>query len=96
MLAHVNEIYLCTSVLAIIDVSYVSRFWTMFEAWCGFQMFSSEGLSYASEKDLRMTMVCVHSAKEMDHFEKNVEKAFKDKTPSQVLEYLSKPDLTGE
>ena len=95
MLAHVNEIYLCTSVLAIIDTTYLSRFWTMFEAWCGFQMFSSKGLSYAS-KDSRMKMVCVHAAKNFDRFEKNVQKAFKDKTPQGALEFFQNPDLKSE
>ena len=38
MLSNVNMLYLGTTVLILLDLSYVSRFWTQFEAWLGMQM----------------------------------------------------------
>ena len=35
MLENVNLLYLSCSVLCILDLSYNTRFWTQFEAWCG-------------------------------------------------------------
>ena len=35
--AQVNMLYLGTTVLILLDLSYVSRFWTQFEAWLSMQ-----------------------------------------------------------
>ena len=41
MLGNVNLLYLGCQVLALIDISYLSRFWTQFEAWLSMQEGSS-------------------------------------------------------
>ena len=45
MLQHVNYLYLGCSVLVLLDLSYLSRFWTQFEAWLSFQVPSPQGLA---------------------------------------------------
>jgi hypothetical protein len=44
MLQNVNYLYLGCSVLILLDLSYLSRFWTQFEAWLSFQVPSPDGL----------------------------------------------------
>ena len=44
MLSNINWLYLGCSVLVLLDLSYLSRFWTQFEAWLSFQAASTEGL----------------------------------------------------
>ena len=43
MLKKINWLYLGCSVLVLLDLSYLSRFWTQFEAWLSFQMIVTEG-----------------------------------------------------
>ena len=43
MLKKVNWLYLGCSVLVLLDLSYLSRFWTQFEAWLSFQTIGTEG-----------------------------------------------------
>ena len=45
-LLHVNQLYLGTKVLILLDVSFLSRFWPQFEAWLSYQTVSvRRGLS---------------------------------------------------
>ena len=44
MLKNVNLLYLGCTVLLIVDLSYLSRFWTQFEAWLSMRHASWEGL----------------------------------------------------
>ena len=44
MLKRVNSLYLGMEVLLIMDLSYVSRFWTQFEAWLAMQRMTDVGL----------------------------------------------------
>ena len=55
MLGNVNLLYLGCQVLALIDISYLSRFWTQFEAWLSMQEGSSAaGLRAAPEARRRV------------------------------------------
>ena len=42
MLANVNLLYLGCYVLVLLDLSYMSRFWTQFEAWLSLQAISPD------------------------------------------------------
>ena len=53
MLTHANFLYLGCKVLIVADKSYVSRFWTMFEAWVAMRQSSKEGLVNAPEGERR-------------------------------------------
>lgn len=62
MLAHVNLLYLGMSVLILLDLSYISRFWTQFECWCSMQLLSVSGLCPAPEHERRCTIVPILGA----------------------------------
>jgi biotin operon repressor/ribosomal protein L13E len=62
MLLNVNLLYLGTKVLLLVDISYVSRFWTQFEAWLSLQTTTSTGLCAAPPRERRSTIKCIHNA----------------------------------
>jgi hypothetical protein len=62
MLSNVNLLYLGARVLLVVDISYLSRFWTQFEAWLSMQTTSSQGLLAAPADERRCTIVCTHNA----------------------------------
>ena len=64
MLPHVNLLYLGLSVLLLVDLSYLSRFWTQFEAWLSMMSASPEGLVPTPASERRCSIVCLHNAKE--------------------------------
>ena len=96
MLPCVNLIYLSASVLAVIDQSYISRFWTQFEAWLGFQDVTSTGLQATSDRSsaspLRLTIKTVHNATE--EIAKHLREQWAEKTVEQAIDVLAKPDVT--
>lgn len=92
MLSNVNLLYLGTSVLLLVDISYLSRFWTQFEAWLSMQTTSSEGLLAAPESSRRCTMKCIHNASEGSEDVKLVDMWAKA-TPQQAQQILSMPDV---
>jgi len=94
MLGNVNLLYLGCQVLALIDISYLSRFWTQFEAWLSMQEGSSaKGLRAASERRRRLQMVCLHNATTGSEDVK-LQRMWCNVTPKMALELLSKPDVT--
>ena len=62
MLSNVNVIYIGMQVLILLDMSYMSRFWTQTEAWMSMQDASTSGLATASEGRRRYTIVPLHNA----------------------------------
>ena len=62
MLSGINVIYLGMKVLILLDMSYMSRFWTQAEAWMSMQDASASGLATASETKRRHTIVPLHNA----------------------------------
>ena len=62
MLSGINVIYLGMKVLILLDMSYMSRFWTQAEAWMSMQDASTSGLATASEAKRRYTIVPLHNA----------------------------------
>ena len=61
MISQVNLLYLGTSVLILLDLSYVSRFWTQFEAWLSMQQATTGKLCRASGSMRRETIVTIYN-----------------------------------
>ena len=65
MLSEVNMLYLGTTVLILLDLSYVSRFWTQFESWLAMQSAMPSGLKPAvGTKNERHHIRCIQNAAE--------------------------------
>ena len=63
MLGNVNMLFLGMTVLILLDLSYVSRFWTQFEAWLSMQFAMPDGLKPAvGTANARHHIVCVQNA----------------------------------
>ena len=69
MLPNVNILYLSCRVLILLDLSYVSRFWTQFEAFLAMRTVGAGGLgslpdlsASASSLARRYTIVPLHNA----------------------------------
>ena len=93
MLSNVNLLYLGLRVLALIDISYLSRFWTQFEAWLSMQEGSSDGLRPAPVSRRRVEMRCLHNATAGTE-DKKLQSMWEAVTPSEAHALLSKPDVT--
>ena len=66
MLANVNLLYLGMSVLVLLDLSYLSRFWTQMEAWLSMQDTTLGGLrSAVGTARERHTIKCIYNALEI-------------------------------
>uniref|UniRef100_A0A7S3TBT1 Uncharacterized protein n=1 Tax=Emiliania huxleyi TaxID=2903 RepID=A0A7S3TBT1_EMIHU len=96
MLKEVNRLYLGTTVLILLDLSYVSRFWTQFESWLSMQFVTPDGLKPAvGTKNERHHIVCIQNAAEQSELhEKMLIQSWATKTPEQAHSFLSKPDVT--
>ena len=57
----VNLLYLGMRVLVLADISYLSRFWTQFEAWLSMQAAGPDGLQPARAERRRSTFVCIRA-----------------------------------
>lgn len=62
MLPRVNWLYLGARVLLLIDISYVSRFWTLLEAWLATRAVTGGGLVEASAAERRYAIRPIHNA----------------------------------
>jgi hypothetical protein len=92
MLAAITDMYLTARILILLDTSYVSRFWTLTEAWCSMQKATRDGLKPATEDEQRYTIKCIHNATEKHDGEGLVEKV-SEKTPEEMYGILKKPDV---
>lgn len=57
-----NLLFLGASVLLLVDISYLIRFWTQYEAWMSLQTTTSTGLRPAEKHEQRFTIKCIHDA----------------------------------
>ena len=89
-------LYLGTTVLILFDLSYLSRFWTQFEAWLSMQFATPNGLKSAvGTKNARYHIVCIQGAAAQDElYRKALVDTWATKTPQQAFDFLSKPDVT--
>ena len=102
MLGSVNMLYLGMRVLILLDSSYLSRFWTQFEAWLSMQVATAEGLKPSSGRvpkgKFRYHIKCIYNAAESedqaDSFKQILRTQWADKTPQQAQAFLKKPDVT--
>ena len=101
MLPNVNILYLSCRVLILLDLSYVSRFWTQFEAFLAMRTVSATGLgslpdltaaAASSPLACRYTIVPLHNAT-MALAEQLV-LMWAKKTPEEAHAVLSQPDVT--
>jgi hypothetical protein len=94
--AKVNMLYLGTTVLILFDLSYLSRFWTQFEAWLSMQFATPNGLKSAvGTKNARYHIVCIqNAAAQAELYTKALVDTWANKTPQQAHDILSKPDVT--
>merc|ERR1712232_449575 len=93
MLQEINSLYLGCSVLCLIDISYLSRFWTQFEAWLAMQEATKDGLRAAPEKTRRCTLTCIHNASAGAE-DRKLEAMWSHRTPAEAFQVLKAPDLT--
>ena len=92
MLQNVNMLYLGCSVLILMDVSFISRFWTLFEAWLSMQQPTPTGLKPATEEQKRWTIVPILSASELDT--RKLCDLVRNCTPQEAHKLLSATDIT--
>ena len=91
MLPNINLIFLGTQVLIIMDSSYFSRFWTLFEAWLSMQQVTSDGLLPASTTE-RYHIECIHTA-DAEFDGPKLKKTWRNKTPKDAYDILSSNDI---
>merc|ERR1712232_211954 len=71
MLKMINMLFFGATVLIVLDLSYVSRFWTQFEAWLSMQLPTPEGLTPALGTGReRHHIKCVQNAAEQPEHHK--------------------------
>ena len=92
MISQVNLLYLGTSVLILLDLSYVSRFWTQFEAWLSMQQATTGKLCRASGSERRETIVTIYNGTQTAV--KLLEEQWADVSPEQAMKVLATPDVT--
>jgi len=92
MLPNINLLYLFCSVLILADLSYVSRFWTQFEAFLSMRKVSTRGLEATPEAERRCVIKCIHNAP--DGFKGILTDMWAHKTADEACDILAKPDVT--
>ena len=92
MLSQVNFLYLGTSVLILLDLSYLSRFWTQFEAWLAMQQAATGKLCRATGFERRETIVTIYNGTATAV--KLLEEQWADVSPEQAMAVLATPDVT--
>ena len=92
MLGYVNYLYLSCKVLILMDISYMSRFWTLFEAWLSMQECSDEGLRPAPPNARRCTVVPTGNG--TNALGDQLIQMWAEKSPEQALKVLKKDDVT--
>ena len=89
-LPHVGLLFLGVSVLILLDMSYMSRFWTQLEAWLSMQDANS-GITTASEAQRRYTVVPMHNAPAI--LSDMLITLWAGKSPQEAHQILASPDV---
>ena len=63
-LVNLPMLFIGCRILALVDRTFPSRFWTQYEFYHGTQHVTAEGLRKATQKELRMTSIAIHTAME--------------------------------
>jgi len=92
MLSSVNLLYISATVLCIVDLSYVSRFWTQFEAWLACKKSGPAGLIDADPTERRCHIRTIHNAPES--FAQAIYDMWAHRSAAEAREILARPDVT--
>ena len=92
MLPSINLLYLGTSVIILMDRSYLSRFWTQYEAWLSLQTSTVDGLRPATEAERRYEIAPIYNTNA--NMVDGLVAMWEGQTPQQAHDLLSQPDVT--
>jgi len=90
MLKTVQDLYLSMRVLILLDLKYIGRFWTSFEAWCAMQKTTPNGLIPAQDAG-RYHITCLFNA--TDGLKTELVQMLARKTPEEMHRYLAQDDI---
>jgi vacuolar protein 8 len=90
-LRFVNLLFLGSRVLILCDRTYVTRFWTLLEAWISMQMATIDGLVPAPREKRRCDIVPIHHASEVTVSELEAQVA--SKSLDELYAMLESPDI---
>ena len=93
MLSEMRMLYLGASVLLLVDLSCLSRFWTQLEAWLSLQMCTPDGLAPASAEARRCTIVPIYNANDYIKDALVDTCMWSSKTPAEAYDILARPDV---
>ena len=91
MLGQVNVLYLSLRVLILLDLSYISRFWTQYEAWLSMQTASPEGLRPSTEAEKRFDIMTIMNGN--SSLTESLKAMWKTRTPKEAYEVLAEKDV---
>merc|ERR1712087_299274 len=92
MLPNINLLYLFCGVLILADNTYISRFWTMFEAFLGMRKVTTNGLEPSPETERRYVIKCIHNATDTN-MKNDIVASWRKKTTEKALGFLRSPDV---
>ena len=92
MLGNINLLYLAMPCLILLDLSYISRFWTQFEAWLSMQTATMDGLRPAVALEQRFTIVPIYNTNE--NLKAALVAMWAKTTPEKAYGALKQPDVT--
>ena len=92
VLQSLSDLYLTAKVLILLDNSYSSRFWTLFEAWSSMMTATADGVRTAEASERRFTIRCIHNA-DNEFDQPKLVKLLSTKTPQEMYAILAKPDV---
>lgn len=92
MLSSIADLYLTTRILLIVDVTYLTRFWTTLEAWCSMQTCAPAGLRPAMDNEKRYEITFILNAKGVLTNE-TIENAVWKKSPQEMVTMLGSTDV---
>jgi len=92
MLEDVNLLYLGCAVLVLLDLSYISRFWTQFEAWLSMQQVTPEGLQPAEPSERRCRVAPIYGAN--SSMVESLYAMWAHRSPQEAHDVLREPDVT--
>jgi hypothetical protein len=91
-LRFVSLLFLGSRVLILCDRTYMTRFWTLLEAWISMQMATDDGLVPAPREKRRCDIVPIHDASSVTVSE--LEALVAGKSLDQIHEMLESPDIS--
>ena len=91
MSANVELLFLGSSVLILLDLSYTSRFWTQAEAWLSMLAVTPQGIRPAAAEERRFSIVGIYGASNSPA--ESLVSMWSGRTPEEAFLTLAKPDV---